>query len=89
LAGHPVVSLDLDGAVRAAFPLRQVSADEAESTSQGRWLDPVGIDGVYAAIDPTDHAVALLEESGGRARTVMVVRPATLRAEHLAKHHQV
>ncbi|MEO9223215.1 MAG: tRNA pseudouridine(55) synthase TruB [Mycobacteriaceae bacterium] len=89
LAEHPVVSLDLDGAVRAAFPTRAVSAEEAESISQGRWLDPVGIDGVYAAIDPTDHAVALLEESGGRARTVMVVRPATLRAEHLAKHHPV
>ena len=89
LAEYPMVSLDMDAAVRAAFPGRQVSAEEAESTSQGRWLAPLGIPGVYAAIDPTGHPVALLQESGGRARTVMVVRPATLRAEHLAKHRQV
>jgi tRNA pseudouridine55 synthase len=88
LAQRPTVSLDMDGAVRAAFATRPVSAEEAESTSQGRWLQPVGISGVYAAINPDGCAVALLEESGGRARTVMVVRPATLRAAHLAKHQR-
>ncbi len=88
LAEFPAVSLDMDDAVRAAFATRAVSAEEAESTSQGRWLQPVGMGGVYAAINPAGHPVALLEESGGRARTVMVVRPATLRAEHLAMHQQ-
>jgi tRNA pseudouridine55 synthase len=86
LAEQPQASLDMDAAVRAAFGVRHVSAEEAESVSQGRWLEPVGISGVHAAVDPAGEAVALLEESGGRARTVMVVRPATLRAEHLAQH---
>ena len=54
-------------------------ADEAEAISQGRWLDPIGISGVYAAIDPSGHAIALLQEKGKRASSVMVVRPATLR----------
>ncbi len=79
LAEDPAVSLDIDQAARTAFPHRQIDAGEAESLSQGRWLDPVGIDGVYAAVDPTGHTIALLQEKGKRASSVMVVRPATLR----------
>ena len=88
LAQRPQVSLDMDAAVRAAFGARPVSAEEADAVSQGRWLEPVGMRGVYAAVDPGGAAVALLEERGDRARTVMVVRPATLRAGHLAQHRQ-
>lgn len=79
LAEDPAVSLDIDEAARTAFPHRQIDASEAESLSQGRWLDPIGIDGVYAAVDPTGHTIALLQEKGKRASSVMVVRPATLR----------
>ena len=79
LAEDPAVSLDIDQAARTAFPHRQIDAGEAESLSQGRWLDPIGIDGVYAAVDPTGHTIALLQEKGKRASSVMVVRPATLR----------
>lgn len=79
LAENPAVSLDIDDAARTAFPHRQIDAGEAESLSQGRWLDPIGIDGVYAAVDPTGHTIALLQEKGKRASSVMVVRPATLR----------
>ncbi|QCB50883.1 tRNA pseudouridine(55) synthase TruB [Rhodococcus sp. PAMC28707] len=79
LAEDPGVSLDIDEAARTAFPHRQLDAEEAESVSQGRWLDPVGIDGVYAAIDPSGHTIALLQEKGKRASSVLVVRPATLR----------
>ncbi|KZF05743.1 tRNA pseudouridine(55) synthase [Rhodococcus sp. EPR-157] len=79
LADEPGVSLDIDEAARTAFPHRQVDADEAEAVSQGRWLDPIGLPGVYAAIDPTGHTIALLQEKGKRASSVMVVRPATLR----------
>lgn len=79
LADDPAVSLDIDEAARTAFAHRQVDADEAEAISQGRWLDPVGLPGVYAAIDPTGHTIALLQEKGKRASSVMVVRPATLR----------
>lgn len=75
----PAVSLTIDEAARTAFPHRQVDANEAEAISQGRWLDPVGIDGVHAAIDPSGHTIALLQEKGRRASSVMVVRPATLR----------
>ncbi|MET0199161.1 tRNA pseudouridine(55) synthase TruB [Rhodococcus sp. RS1C4] len=79
LAESPSVSLDIDEAARTAFPHREISAEEAESISQGRWLDPIGLSGVYAAIDPTGHTIALLQEKGKRASSVMVVRPATLR----------
>lgn len=79
LADEPAVSLDIDEAARTAFEHRQVDADEAEAISQGRWLDPIGIPGVYAAIDPSGHTIALLQEKGKRASSVMVVRPATLR----------
>lgn len=79
LAQHPGVSFDIDAAAQTAFPHRHIDADEAEAISQGRWLEPVGIAGVYAAIDPAGHTIALLKERGRRASSVMVVRPATLR----------
>ena len=79
LAEQPRVSLDIDAAARTAFPHRQIDAAEAESISQGRWLEPIGMKGVYAAIDPDGHTIALLQEKGRRASSVMVVRPATLR----------
>lgn len=79
LVEDPAVSLDIDQACQTAFAHRPVSAEEAESISQGRWLDPLGIPGTYAAIDPSGHTIALLQERGRRASSVMVVRPATLR----------
>lgn len=78
LAEQPQVSLDTDVAALTAFGRREVDADEALTVSHGRWLEPRGIDGVHAAVDAQGRVVALLEESGGRARTVMVVRPSTL-----------
>ncbi|NLE81628.1 MAG: tRNA pseudouridine(55) synthase TruB [Rhodococcus sp.] len=79
LAEQPGVSLDIDEAARTAFPHRHIDADEAEAISQGRWLTTIGMKGVYAAIDPSGHTIALLQERGRRASSVMVVRPATLR----------
>lgn len=79
LADDPAVSLDIDQAAQTAFPHRQISAAEAESISQGRWLEPIGRKDVYAAIDPDGHTIALIQERGKRASSVMVVRPATLR----------
>lgn len=75
----PQVSLDIDAAAKTAFAHRTVSPEEAESLSQGRWLDPVGLPGIYAALDTDGNAIALVQERGKRASTVMVVRPATLR----------
>ncbi|MFD3425774.1 tRNA pseudouridine(55) synthase TruB [Nocardia fluminea] len=74
-AEQPLLSLDIDAAVRTAFPLREIDESQATDLRTGRWLEPVGIKGVYAAIDPRGRAIALLEESGKRAGSVMVVRP--------------
>ncbi|MDO3651242.1 tRNA pseudouridine(55) synthase TruB [Nocardia mangyaensis] len=74
-ADHPLLSLDIDTAVRTAFPHRDIDESQAEDLRNGRWLDPIGRVGVYAAIDPAGRAIALLEESGKRAASVMVVRP--------------
>ncbi|MFC9999426.1 tRNA pseudouridine(55) synthase TruB [Nocardia sp. NPDC127526] len=77
-AGEPLLSLGIDEAVRTAFPTRDITEAQAEDLRNGRWLDPIGLPGVYAAIDSAGHAIALLKESGKRAASVMVVRPANL-----------
>jgi len=41
-------------------------------------LDPAGIDGVYAAVAPGETVISLLRDQGDRARSVVVIRPATL-----------
>ncbi|MFJ2836115.1 tRNA pseudouridine(55) synthase TruB [Nocardia sp. NPDC087230] len=74
-AEQPLLSLDIDTAVRTAFPHRDIDESQANDLRNGRWLEPIGIKGVYAAIDPSGKAIALLEESGKRAASVMVVRP--------------
>ncbi|MGW4767673.1 tRNA pseudouridine(55) synthase TruB [Nocardia sp. NPDC004278] len=73
-----LLSLDIDDAIRTAFPCRDIDDEQAEDLRNGRWLEPVGIPGVYAAIDPAGRAIALLRESGKRAASVMVVRPSNL-----------
>ncbi|WP_308426521.1 hypothetical protein [Nocardia camponoti] len=70
-----LLSLDIDTAVSTAFPTRDITDVQATDLREGRWLDPIGIKGVYAAIDPTGRAIALLQESGKRAASVMLVRP--------------
>lgn len=76
LAQDPALSLDLDAAVRTAFPARPINGSEAVALSHGRWLDPAGLPGTYAAFDPDGRAVALLVERAGRAAPVLVLRPA-------------
>ncbi len=73
-----LLSLDIDDAVRTAFPHRDIDDKQADDLRNGRWLEPVGISGVYAVFDPSGHAIALLRESGKRAASVMVVRPSNL-----------
>lgn len=77
-AGEPLLSLPMDAAVRAAFPVREIDEREAGDLRNGRWLEPIGRSGVYAAVDPEGRAIALLRESGKRAASVMVVRPSNL-----------
>ena len=78
LAEKPRLSYTLDEACLLAFPRRDLSADEAESARHGRALEPAGIDGVYAATAPDGKVISLLRDEGKRAKSVVVVRPATL-----------
>ncbi|MBF6146498.1 tRNA pseudouridine(55) synthase TruB [Nocardia nova] len=75
LAADPSLNLDVDAAVRLAFPLREIDAEQAESLRDGRWLDPVGLRGVHAATTTDGRTIALLEEKGKRSSPVFVVRP--------------
>ncbi|MEU7629129.1 tRNA pseudouridine(55) synthase TruB [Nocardia sp. NPDC049220] len=77
-SGAPLLALDMDQAVRTAFAHREIDSAQADDLRNGRWLEPVGIPGVYAALDQDGRAIALLRESGKRAASVMVVRPANL-----------
>jgi tRNA pseudouridine55 synthase len=78
LADEPALSYSLDEACLLAFPRRDLTADEADSARHGRALDPAGIDGVYAAVAPDEKVISLLRDQGDRARSVVVIRPATL-----------
>lgn len=74
----PTLSLDLDAAALAAFPRRDIDADEAEGLRHGRWLPARGDTGVVAAVGPDGRVAALVSESGRRAAPVVVMRPAGL-----------
>jgi tRNA pseudouridine55 synthase len=78
LADQPGLSYSLDEACLVAFPRRDLTADEAESARHGRPLEPAGIDGVYAATAPDGHVISLLRDEAEKAKSVVVLRPATL-----------
>ncbi len=78
LAERPRLSYSLDDACLLAFPRRDLTADEAEFARHGRALEPAGIDGVYAAAAPDGQVISLLRDDGARAKSVVVLRPATL-----------
>jgi tRNA pseudouridine55 synthase len=78
LAERARLSWTLDEACLLMFPRRELSAEEADATSNGRSLSPAGIDGVYAATDPEGRVMALLRDEGSRTKSVVVIRPATL-----------
>lgn len=75
LAEDPALSLDIDSAIRVAFPHRAIDAAESEALRDGRWLEPIGTAGVHAALTADGRVIALLEEKGSRAAPVLVVRP--------------
>ncbi|GAB0104256.1 tRNA pseudouridine(55) synthase TruB [Nocardia sp. JMUB6875] len=77
-ADEPMLNLDIDAAVRTAFPTRDITDAQAGDLRNGRWLEPIGLQGVYAAIDPSGQAIALIKESGKRASSILVIRPANL-----------
>lgn len=72
----PLISLD--EALPRCYPALAVSEAEATKLSLGQWLEPRGLMGTHAAIDPEGRAIALIAEQGRRLSTVFVARPATL-----------
>lgn len=78
LTEQPSLSYDLDAACLLAFPRRDIDAAQAQDAAHGRPLTAAGIDGLYAATDPDGRVIALLQDSGDRTKSVVVIRPATL-----------
>ncbi|MEZ0384644.1 tRNA pseudouridine(55) synthase TruB [Mycobacterium sp. pW045] len=78
LGDNPRLSYSLDEACLQTFPRRDLGVEEAIDVSHGRPLAPAGIDGIYAAAAPDGRVIALLEDSGKRTKSVVVIRPATL-----------
>ncbi len=78
LGESPALSYSLDDACLQTFPRRDLGVEEALDVSHGRPLAPAGIDGIYAATDADGQVIALLEDSGRRTKSVVVIRPATL-----------
>jgi tRNA pseudouridine55 synthase len=78
LAERPRLSYTLDEACLLIFPRRDLSAEQAEATGNGRALEAAGIEGVYAACDPDGRVMALLRDEGAGTKPVVIIRPATL-----------
>lgn len=78
LADAPALSLSLDEALARSYPVLQVTEDEAKALAMGKWLEPRGLKGTYAAVDPDGRSIALIKEKGKRLATVFVARPSTL-----------
>ncbi|MEX2288911.1 MAG: tRNA pseudouridine(55) synthase TruB [Mycobacteriales bacterium] len=66
----------LDDAVGAAFPRRELTADEAVALSHGRKLNPSGHPGTLGAFAPDGRCIALLEDRDEAARPTVVFAPA-------------
>jgi tRNA pseudouridine55 synthase len=69
------VTLPMAAAVRAALPVREVSAAELTELSYGRALAagaPTADGAIYAAIGPDGMVAALLQDEDGQARPVLV-----------------
>lgn len=81
LAVQPRLNRSLDEACLLLFPRRLLSVEEAEAAGNGRALAAAGIGGIYAAHSADGEVIALLRDDSARTRSVVVVRPATMRGE--------
>jgi tRNA pseudouridine55 synthase len=66
----------LDEAVAAAFPRRDLGAEEAVALSYGKKLGPTGTPGTHGAFAPDGRCIALVEDRDGIARSTVVFAPA-------------
>nr|WP_084467874.1 tRNA pseudouridine(55) synthase TruB [Actinokineospora inagensis] len=73
LAESPGLSLDMEAAVAAAFPRRDLDRVEAIALSHGKRIPAAGIDGTYGIFDPAGKAVALGVDEGGAARALVAL----------------
>ena len=78
LEESPVLSLSLDEALARSYPVLDVTEEEAQALAMGKWLEPRGLKGIHAAVDPHGRSIALVKEKGKRLATVFVARPSTL-----------
>ena len=78
LAEAPELSYSLDDACLQAFGRRDITDTDAVAVSHGKQLDAAGIEGVYAVVAPDGRVMALMEDSGNRSKTTVVIRPSTL-----------
>lgn len=78
LEQQPRLSLGMDEALVAGWPVLEVSQKEFDALAMGKWLAPRGLRGVHAAQGPDGRVVALVKEQGKRLATVFVARPSTL-----------
>ena len=76
LADAPGLSLDLAGAVAAAFPRHDVDDAAAVDVGHGKSLPAAGIPGTYGVFAPDGRALALMADRGRVARPVVVLAPA-------------
>jgi tRNA pseudouridine55 synthase len=75
LADDPVV-YPLSAAVATAFPRRDVTVEEAARLAHGGRLGAAGLAGPYGAFGPDGEVVALMEDRGAEARSLVVFAPA-------------
>lgn len=75
LASEPSLSLSLDAAMTTCFPTREITEEQGKDLSLGKWLKPIGLSDIHAAVTPDGRAIALVEERGSRASSVFVARP--------------
>jgi tRNA pseudouridine55 synthase len=76
LENEPGLSMNLDAAVGAAFPRREVPAGLATALAHGQRLPAGGIAGTYGVFDQHGHAIALAVDEGEITRPLVVLAPA-------------
>jgi tRNA pseudouridine55 synthase len=76
LEDEPELSYDLDAAVSAAFPRRQVDKATATAVRYGRSIPAAKIDGTYGIFDPEGRALALAADTSQDAQLLVVLAPA-------------
>lgn len=67
--------LDLDTAAKALLPNRELSAEEAVEVSFGRRIPPTGVEGPVAAVTPEGRVIAVTEDRGDIAKSLVVFQP--------------